>query len=78
MWYIVYRSKQAWLQAELQIATMEKARAATAMGSSLLTAPTAIKRGCIRWPVGMSAAVVADCTVCYCQGRTSDYLDLWR
>ena len=57
---------------------MEKARTATAMGSGLLTVPTAIKRDCIKWPAGMSVAGVAACTGYYCQGRTSDYLNLWK
>ncbi len=70
--YIISRSKLAWLQTELQVATMKKAKTATAMGSGLLTAPTAIKRGCIRWLADMSVAGVAGCIECYYQGRTSD------
>ena len=48
---------------------MKGAKTATATGSSLLTAPTVIRRGCIKWHGGMSVAVVVDCTGYYCQGR---------
>lgn len=77
IWDIIDRSKQSWFQTALQVAAMEKAKTATT-GSNLLTAPAAIKRGYTKWPAGMSVAAVADCTGCYCQGRTSDCLNLWR